>query len=462
MVQTKKVLVVDDEAPMRKNISDLLSRDGITSLEASDNDEAFKQLTTNNPDLILLDINLPRIEGLNILKDIKKQYPDIPVIIFTAYGTSERAIEAMKSGAFDYLEKPFDLDEFLLTIRRALHYSELLKEVNQLKSRISLEGVSPSVDQLIGRNVKMQEIFKIIGRVAPTDASVLIQGESGTGKELVADAIQRHSLRWDKPFIRVNCGAFPETLLESEIFGHEKGAFTGAIAQRQGRFELANGGTMFLDEINNMPNSLQIKLLRVLQHHTFERVGGKETLSVDVRVIAATNKDIEQEVKAGHFREDLYYRLNVVRINVLPLRERPEDISLLVEHFLKKYSPNQNIIISPESIKKLQSYQWPGNIRELENVIQSSLVMSRGNFITIDHLPVTVQSEKELDEASPSDNQDFSLKKTLSNIEKNLILKALRKANWNRSQAATLLKIHRRFLYSKMKEYKITSDDIAN
>ena len=459
MVKFKKVLVVDDEAPMRKNISDLLSREGITSLEASDGDEAFRQITMNDLDLILLDINLPKVEGIYILKDIKKQYPDIPVIIFTAYGTSERAIEAMKAGAFDYLEKPFDLDEFLLTIRRALHYSELLNEVNQLRSRISLEVVSPSVDQLIGRSVKMQEIFKIIGRVAPTEASVLIQGDSGTGKELVADAIQRHSLRWDKPFIRVNCGAFPETLLESEIFGHEKGSFTGAIAQRQGRFELANSGTMFLDEINNMPNSLQVKLLRVLQHHTFERVGGKETLTVDVRVIAATNKDIEQEVKAGHFREDLFYRLNVVRINVPTLRERPEDIPLLVEHFLKKYSQNQNIIISPESIQKLQSYQWPGNVRELENVIQSSLVLSRGSYITLDHLPIAIQSEKEIIDRVSIDDQEFSFKKTISNMEKKIILQALRKANWKRSQAAKFLKIHRRYLYSKMKEYKILSDD---
>jgi two-component system, NtrC family, response regulator AtoC len=457
MVDSKKVLIVDDEAPMRKNISDLLLRENILSAEASDGSEILDVISSQTPDLILLDINLPKIEGLTILREIKKSHHNIPVIIFTAYGTSEKAIEAMKAGAFDYLEKPFDLDEFLLTIRRALHYSELLKEVSQLRSLMNKERIYPEEDQLIGRSSKMQEIFKIIGKVAPTDASVLIQGDSGTGKELVADAIQRHSLRRDKPFIRVNCGALTETLLESEIFGHEKGSFTGAIGQRQGRFEIANGGTIFLDEINNMPTSLQIKLLRVLQHHTFERVGGKETLTVDVRLIAATNKDIEQEVKAGRFREDLFYRLNVVRINIPPLRERPEDIPLLIEHFLNKYSNKQNTVLSPDSLQKLQSYNWPGNVRELENILQSALVLSRGGFISVDHLPITTPAEINTFQREQTDDKNYSLKDVLLTTEKNIILKALKATNWNRTQAAKLLRVHRRFLYSKMKQYNIFS-----
>jgi two-component system, NtrC family, response regulator AtoC len=457
MLDSKKVLIVDDEASMRKNISDLLIRENISSVEASDGNEILDVISTHTPDLILLDINLPKIEGLTILKEIKKSHYNIPVIIFTAYGTSEKAIEAMKTGAFDYLEKPFDLDEFLLTIKRALHYSELLKEVSQLRSLMNKERIYPEEDQLIGRSSKMQEIFKIIGKVAPTDASVLIQGDSGTGKELVADAIQRHSLRRDKPFIRVNCGALTETLLESEIFGHEKGSFTGAIGQRQGRFEIANGGTIFLDEINNMPTSLQIKLLRVLQHHTFERVGGKETLTVDVRLIAATNKDIEQEVKAGRFREDLFYRLNVVRINIPPLRERLEDIPLLVEHFLNKHSNKENTMLSPGSLQKLQSYNWPGNVRELENILQSALVLSRGGFISVDHLPITSPTETNISQKEQIDDKNYSLKDVLSTTEKNIILKALKATNWNRTKTAKLLKVHRRFLYSKMKQYKILS-----
>jgi two-component system response regulator AtoC len=457
MIDSKKVLIVDDEAPMRKNISDLLLRENISSIEASDGSKILDVISVHTPDLILLDINLPKIEGLTILREIKKSYYNIPVIIFTAYGTSEKAIEAMKAGAFDYLEKPFDLDEFLLTIKRALHYSELLKEVSQLRSLMNKERIYPEEDQLIGRSSKMQEIFKIIGKVAPTDASVLIQGDSGTGKELVADAIQRHSLRRDKPFIRVNCGALTETLLESEIFGHEKGSFTGAIGQRQGRFEIANGGTIFLDEINNMPTSLQIKLLRVLQHHTFERVGGKETLTVDVRLIAATNKDIEQEVKAGRFREDLFYRLNVVRINIPPLRERLEDIPLLVEHFLNKYSNKENTMLSPGSLQKLQSYNWPGNIRELENILQSALVLNRGGFISVDHLPTTNTTETKTSQYEQIDDKNYSLKDVLSTTEKNIILNALKATNWNRTQTAKLLKVHRRFLYSKMKQYNILS-----
>lgn len=451
------ILVVEDEAAMRRNISELLSQEGYVVEEASDGVEAIEKLKVFIPKIILLDINLPRISGLNILIDIKKNYPEIPVIIFTAYGTSERAIEAMKLGAYDYIEKPFDLEEFIMIVKRALNYSELLEEIKRLRSKIRSEILFNDAQELISRSPKMQEIFKVIGRVAPTDATILIQGESGTGKELIANAIQKHSMRRDKVFIKVNCGALPETLLESEIFGHEKGAFTGAIMQRQGRFELANGGTIFLDEIDSMPKALQIKLLRVLQNGTFERVGGKETLFANVRVIAATNKDIENEVANGNFREDLYYRLNVVKIIVPPLRERIEDIPLLVQHFLKKYSPDRQVVIHPDSLTKLQSYNWPGNIRELENVIHSSIVLSKGNVITIDSFPETTKMQNEKILYQDMLRSGLSFKKIISDIERKLILEVLEGVNWNKSKAAQILQVHRKYLYDKMKELKIIS-----
>ncbi|MBP9211503.1 MAG: sigma-54-dependent Fis family transcriptional regulator, partial [Bacteroidetes bacterium] len=344
MKEKKNVLVVDDESSMRKNVVELLSREGCAVLESGDGEDALRAVRSHNMHLILLDINLPKMDGISALKEIKKEYPDLPVIVFTAYGTSERAIEAMKAGAYDYLDKPFELDEFLLIVRRALTYGDLLREVKQLRSTVSINTQISAAGQLVGTSQKSQEIFKLIGRAAPSEATVLVQGESGTGKELIADAIQRHSMRKDKPFIKVDCGGLSETLLESELFGHEKGSFTGAVAQRKGRFELADGGTILLDEVNNMTPALQMKLLRVLQQKTFERVGGKDTLTVDVRVIAATNKNLEDELKAGRFRQDLFYRLNVIHIVIPPLRERPEDIPILIDHFLKKFKPTEKII----------------------------------------------------------------------------------------------------------------------
>jgi DNA-binding NtrC family response regulator len=455
MKERKTILIVDDEAPMRRNLTELLGEEGFSILEADDGDKAIQLVREQKPGLVLLDINLPRTDGLAALIEIKRQTPQVPVIVFTAYGTSERAIQAMKTGAFDYLEKPFDLDEFLLTIRRALNYSDLLSEVQDLRSKVPESQACFSSSELIGSNPKMQEIFKTVGRVAGTDATVLIEGESGTGKELVADAIQRHSLRKDKPFIKVNCGGLPETLLESEMFGHEKGSFTGAVSRREGRFELANGGTIFLDEINNMPPPLQMKLLRVLQHRTFERVGGNETLTVDVRIIAATNKNIEAEVKAGRFREDLYYRLNVVQIVIPPLREHLDDIPLLVDHFLRKYDAARRTLLSREAQQKVQAYSWPGNVRELENVIQRALVMAQGNVLTADDLPIESATRKQLGGLQQPTDERTPLKKLMSAFEKNLILQALTKTKWNKTKAAGLLQINRRLLFSKIKRYKI-------
>ncbi len=455
--QKKTILIVDDEAPMRKNITELLSDEGFAFLEASDGLEAIEKVQLHRPDVILMDVNLPKLNGINALKEIRRISPDAVAIVFTAFGTSERAIEAMKAGAFDYLEKPFELDEFMLIVRRAIQHKELLREVVELRSKVSTGNVLTSEEgTIVGTSGKMQEIFKLIGRVAPTDATVLIQGESGTGKELFADAIQRHSLRKDKPFVKVNCGALPESLLESEIFGHEKGAFTGAVALRQGRFELANGGTIFLDEVNNMPPSLQMKLLRVLQQKTFERVGGKQTLTVDVRVIAGTNTEIEQEMKAGRFREDLYYRLNVIHIKVPPLREHPEDIPSLIEHFVKKFGMSKSIVVSNAVVEKLCAYSWPGNIRELENIIQRAIVLAQGEIITIEHLPLTLRAEDELVPRSVLWQDGVSMKNILEDVEKQLIVNALQHANWNRTKAAKYLQIHRRLLFSKMVKYNIS------
>ena len=464
MSRKKIVLVVDDEPAMRKNMADLLENQGYDYTEAIDGLEAVAKVKSPVPDLVLLDINLPKKDGITVLKEIMSLFPQLPVIIFTAYGSSERAIEAMKSGAFDYLEKPFELDEFLITIKRALEYSDLVGEVNQLREQVKDMGIWTPDDQIIGRSPAMQEIFKLIGKVALSDATVLIQGESGTGKELIADAIQRHSLRRDKPFVKINCGALNEQLLESEIFGHEKGSFTGATGQKLGRFELADSGTIFLDEINNMPQSLQVKLLRILQRQPFYRVGGQTPINVDVRIIAASNRDIEKDVQNGILREDLFYRLNVVRINVPSLNTRKEDLPLLLNHFIRKYSNGRSLKISPETMNKLTSYPWPGNIRELENTIQRAIVTSRKDVLTIDQLPITSIIESPGQEKS-SDKIDYffdeilnnrkSFKNIIANVEKELILKALNKTAHNRSKAAELLKIHRRLLYSKMNEHQI-------
>jgi DNA-binding NtrC family response regulator len=361
----------------------------------------------------------------------------------------------MKAGAYDYLDKPFELDEFLLVVRRALTFGDLLGEVKQLRSTVSINTQLSATSQLVGISQKSQEIFKLIGRAAPSEATVLIQGESGTGKELIADAIQRHSLRKEKPFIKVDCGGLTETLLESELFGHEKGAFTGAVSQRKGRFELADGGTILLDEVNNMTPALQMKLLRVLQQKTFERVGGKDTHTVDVRIIAATNRNLEDEMKAGRFRQDLFYRLNVIHIVIPPLRDRPEDIPVLVDHYLKRIKPTQKIVVPEESLKKLMTYSWPGNVRELENVIQRALVMTQGSLITIDHLPFSSPPALGNNSGNTLLQEGFNLKSYLTTTEKNLIVEALEKTNWNRTLTAKLLNINRRLLFSKMLYYNL-------
>jgi two-component system response regulator AtoC len=451
----KKILIVDDEVSMRKNISDLLTPLGYCTVEAGDGETAILKLRQAKPRVVILDINLPGKNGLAVLQEIKSLSNDIPVIIFTAFGTSERAIEAMKLGAFDYLEKPFELDEFVLAVERACEYYSLITEVKELRSIVNeTMGQTPKYN-IIGRNPRMQEIFKLIGRIAPTDATVLIQGESGTGKELVADAIQRHSLVSDKPYVKINCGALSESVLESEIFGHEKGSFTGAGSRRKGLFEIADGGTVYLDEINSMPQSLQVRLLRILQKESFFRVGGVSPVNVNVRVIASSNKDIEKEIENGNFREDLYYRLCVVRLSIPPLRERKDDISLLTEHFLQKYSPAKKLIIQAESMDKLSSYNWPGNIRELENTIYSAIVTANNDILNIKHLPLQSDApQKEVSFISMI-NDETSFKDAINNVERLIIQEALRLNDNNQTKTAIYLKMNRRLLYSKMKDLSL-------
>ena len=457
MDSIKKILIVDDEASMRKNISDLLSPLGFSTVEAGDGESALERFVHDKPNVVILDINIPRKDGLSVLKEIKKISTDVPVIVFTAYGTSERAIEAMKRGAFDYLEKPFELDEFVIVVERACEYNSLLTEVKKLRSLVSKTGNQVSGDNIIGRNPKMQEIFKLIGRIAPTEATVLIQGESGTGKELIADAIQRHSLRAEKPYIKINCGALSESVLESEIFGHEKGSFTGADSRRQGLFEIADGGTVYLDEVNSMPPSLQVRLLRILQKQSFFRVGGVTPVSVDVRVIASTNRDIEKELESRGFREDLYYRLNVVRINVPPLRERKDDLDLLVEFFLQKYGAAKKPVIPVETMKRLHSYNWPGNIRELENTLHSAIVTAREGLLSIQQLPLQTNSAKEEFSFISLIEKGLSFKKAINFVESKIIEEAFILNDNNQTKTAEYLKMNRRLLYSKMKELSLSS-----
>lgn len=449
----KIILVVDDEESIRRNIRDLLSPRGYTIILAENGASAISKFTENNPGLVILDINMPDVNGLDVLEELKRINKDVPIIVFTAFGTSERAIRAMNCGAYDYIEKPFELDEFLLIVRRAFQFGSLLKEIRELRTMVDATGGASLENTIIGKSSKMQEIYKLIGRVASSDATILIQGESGTGKELVADAIQRHSHLKDKPYVKINCGAFTETLLDSEIFGHEKGAFTGAVAQRKGLFEIAEGGTVFLDEINSMTHPLQVKLLRVLQKQPFFRVGGDKPVDVNVRILASSNKDIKAEVDNGNFREDLYYRLNVVSISVPPLRERISDIVLLVQHFLQKYGQGRAMTIPTETIRKLKKYNWPGNVRELENTIHSALITSPSEVLYIDHLPSSVGEDEESVDYLGMIDKGMSMREVIETVEKKIINEALARFNYNQSQTADYLKINRRLLYTRLKDW---------
>ena len=430
------ILVVDDEVNYLTVMEALLGDTGYEVLTAPSALEALKIAGASDLDLVLTDMKMPKMSGIELLDELHRLYPDLPVIIMTAFGTVEKAVTAMKKGAFDYILKPFKNDEILVTIAKALEHRHLLLTNRLLYQELEKKYGFPNI---VGESRVMQEILALVKRVASSKATVLVTGESGTGKELVARAIHQCSNRAQKPFISVNCAALTETLLESELFGHERGAFTDAVAMRKGRFELADGGTLFLDEVAEMSQALQAKLLRVLQEMEFERVGGNRTIKVDVRVVAATNRDLKEEVEAGRFREDLFYRLNVVHLQVPPLRQRQEDIPLLAAHFVKKYVQENvrgKIRLTPEALKVLVQYAWPGNVRELENVMERAVILCHNNLITPEDLPVGLAPETagearlDIDRFVPLHTP---LPEALEAIEELMIRRALEKAARSRS-----------------------------
>jgi two-component system, NtrC family, response regulator AtoC len=463
MDATAKVLVADDDRTIRRNLVKLLESEGYTALEAADGDEALKSIRSNAPDAVLLDLKMPGRDGLEVLGELGPALADLPVIVVTAFGGSAAAIEAMRRGAYDYLSKPFDLDELVLTLKRALKQRALAFEVKALRARAAEEpndapdeGID-SEPELIGQSAAMREVFKLIGLAAATDASVLIVGESGTGKELVAAALHRHSDRAAGPFIRVNCGALPEGLIESELFGHERGAFTGADRQRPGRFERASGGTIFLDEVGELPLSAQAKILRVLQQHEFERVGGTETLRTDARVVSATHRDLGKEVAAGRFREDLYYRLNVARIIIPPLRDRPVDIPILAEYILRRVERRHGwgeLSLSSEALAAISERPWPGNVRQLENALARAAIAARGRAILPEHLDADELSDLSFPVVVDS-TEHVPLRAMLAEVERRAIARALAACNGNRTKTAERLGISRRQLFDKIREYDL-------
>ncbi|MBW2074918.1 MAG: sigma-54-dependent Fis family transcriptional regulator [Deltaproteobacteria bacterium] len=448
------ILIVDDEKNYLVVLSAFLSGEGYETLTADNAHRALEILASTDLDLVLTDMKMPSMDGIELLRHIKEEHPDLPVVMMTGYGTVEKAVEAMQLGAFNFILKPFQNETLKQIVKKAVDAYSVLKENRRLVEALETKY---HFDNIIGKSKPMQAIFDTIQKIAHTKATVLITGESGTGKELIAKAIHFNSPRRNKPFVAISCAALTETLLESELFGHEKGAFTGATAMKKGRFELADGGTLFLDEIGEVPASVQVKLLRVLEEMTFERVGGTRTIAVDVRLIAATNKDLKAEVEQHRFREDLYFRLNVVHIKLPPLRERSEDIPLLIAHFVNKYAREANkgeMTISPEAMRFLCNHRWPGNVREFEHAIERAVLLSKGNEITLDDLPNDLMSFADLE--IPIDWQKLSnLPETLDAIEKRLIQKALSLSNNVQSRAANLLGIPRNNLHYRLKKHNL-------
>jgi two-component system response regulator PilR (NtrC family) len=449
-----KILIVEDEKSMREVLKILLEGENYEVLSASDGLEGLSYITKDIFDLVITDMKMPKVDGFELLKKIKDLSPDTLVIMITAFGTTEKAVEALKLGAYDYINKPFNIDEIRLIVKKAIEKKRLKEELSLLREKIE---TSYTLENIIGKSPKMQEIFKLIPRVAQSNSNVLIIGESGSGKELVATALHNLSHRKEKNFVTINCATFPEGLLESELFGHMKGAFTGAMFNKQGLFEVADSGSVFLDEICEMPINLQSKLLRVLENGTFRRVGGTADIKVNVRIISATNKDIKEEIAAGKFRDDLYYRLNVVPIYMPPLRERKEDIPLLAEHFLRKTS-NQPLRITSEAMRILIDYSWKGNVRELENVIERIVLLTDREDITPAELPSEMTKfvyggeVKNLPELS---EEGIDIDKIIESIEKNYLLKALERANGVKIDAARLLNLSFRSFRHRLQKYGI-------
>ena len=448
--QNATILVVDDEAGIRDSLKGILEDEGYRVLLSEDGERTLQVLEEETPDLVLLDIWLPGRDGILILQEIRKAWPSLPVVMISGHGSIELAVKATRLGAHDFIEKPLSLDKVVLTIENALRYSRLEEENRRLRQRagavVEITGVSAPIEQL-------REQIRII---APTSSWVLIHGENGTGKEVVARAIYRASKRALGPFVEVNCAAIPEELIESELFGHEKGAFTGATHTRVGKFDMANGGTLFLDEIGDMSLSTQAKILRILQEQKFQRVGGTKTIQVDVRVIAATNKDLEEEIRAGRFREDLYHRINVIPVEVPPLRERPEDIPLLVQEFVEEFSSRHGLpkkAFDPEVMEAFEGYGWPGNVRELKNMVERLLILSPSSRITLEDLAPPLRSSVP---QHSTEERPLGLKEARERFEKAFIEERLREHNWNVTRTAAAIGIERSHLHRKMKELGIT------
>jgi DNA-binding NtrC family response regulator len=456
----ERILVVDDEELNRDLLQQILEREGYQVAIAANGQEALALLRQEIFHVVLTDLKMPGMTGVEVIRELKMLAPSTMGIIHTAYGSVETAVEAMKAGAYDYVTKPVRRDELLVVIQRALEFQRLHHENVSLRKQLKAKY---KFDNIISDNEKMQAIFTQVEKVADTDSTVLIYGESGTGKELIARALHYNSYRQDKPLVPINCGAIPEDLLESELFGHEKGAFTGATAQRLGRFELANGGTIFLDEIGEMRPSLQVKILRVLQEREFERIGGTRTIKVDVRILAATNKNLEDLVARQQFRDDLFWRLNVIPITLPPLRERLSDISLLVAHFIARFNAEkrQHLTgITPEALHMLQSYHWPGNVRELENTVERIAILKGSGMIMPEDLPEKIfrpsisRSVPSVD--IPDDGLNFDTE--VETFEKQLLMQALVKAGGVKSKAANLLHLNRTTLVEKVKKFRLEND----
>ncbi len=448
---SRTILVVDDEKYIREGLCAALGMDGYEGVEAEDGQQAWDLINKAPVDLVITDLKMPKMSGMDLLKRIYTTYPTIPVIVLTGHGTIEEAVDAMQNGAVDFLTKPVNLDHLSVLIKKCLSNKDLADKNQELKQELDALKLRNGYSKIIGKSQKIVKLLDTVQRIAGSKASVLITGESGVGKELVAQAIVNYSDRRDKPFIKVHCAALSSSLLESELFGHVKGAFTGAVADKKGRFEMADGGTIFLDEIGEIDANTQIKLLRVLQEHEFEKVGGEKTLKTDVRVIAATNRNLEEEIKAGRFREDLYYRLNVVRLEVPPLRERKEDIYLLITEFLNQFNQENGKHVegfSNEARNKIVSYDWPGNIRELRNCVESAVVMCRGNVIEASDLPLNIQK------VSSDSSVEIPIGSTMADAEKAMILATIAHCNGNKSKAADVLGIGRKTLLRKLQDYE--------
>lgn len=451
MKKKPKILLVDDDNNLRRVLSYTIETAGFEVIGAESGEDALKLFSIQQFDVVITDVQMSGISGIELLRKLKNTDPDVIVIVITAFGTIEMAVEAMKEGAFHYISKPFNKDELIFTLEKGLSFKKLERENKELKKELLGEF---DFGRIITVSDKMKKIFEVVKKVSSYDANVFITGESGTGKELVARAVHFNSPRSRKEFITVNCAAIPETLLESELFGHTKGAFTGAVKDKKGKFELAEGGSIFLDEIGDIPLELQVKLLRVIQEKEINPLGSEKTIHVDIRVISATNVDIEEKVKNGAFREDLFYRLNVIPVHVPPLRERKEDIIPLVNHFLKKHSHEIIFKFAPEAMKVLIGYNWPGNVRELENIIERTVILSRHNPIPVDELPDKIRLPYSYTEAS----FEFKLPEEglpLEDFEKYIILKALEKNGYNQSKTAKFLNIPRHVLLYRLEKFGI-------